>query len=176
MLTKDRKLEIKKIADKYIDKTLFEIAEEKNIEIIYADLTKLWNGNISWAISIAEEKSGFTYQIYIEAGNHQNRQTFTLAHELWHAELHIDLLRKKNQIIDEDNWYLFREDIFENVSDEMIEVEEEANEFAWNILMPEKKVKEAWKITKDLSKLADFFNVSVSAMSYRIYLLKLNND
>jgi hypothetical protein len=52
-------------------------------------------------------------------------------------------------------------------------MEEEANFFAAEILMPENVVREAYSKNDNLNDLADFFSVSTEAMFYRLKNLSL---
>ena len=176
MLTKERLVEIKEMAELHINKSLNEIAEENNIKVIIKDLSNIWTGDISGAIFINEKEDNTEETIiFIDSRKHKNRQRFTFAHELWHYFLHSDILNEKKSIVDKDNFYLFRDDVYKNLSDDIKQMEEEANEFAWNLLIPEAKVLELWEKSKNIWLLAEAFDVSMSAMSYRIYNLNLSD-
>lgn len=178
MISPKRLIEIKEEAVKHKDKSLNQIAKEEDIQVVIWDLSSIWSGNISWAITKSKEWDAWKYTIYINSEHHANRQRFTFAHELWHYFLHLkDDSANEGVIVDEDDKYLFREgDIYSNLSEENKIREEEANEFAWNLLMPEDKVIELWKKTNNIWLLAETFDVSIPAMSYRIYKLKLEKN
>ena len=100
------------------------------------------------------------------------RQRFTKAHELGHYELH-----RHNSALFIDKGFLNRD---KNSSTGEILVEQEANAFAAALLMPEYLLeKEIKKQKLDLSddnaviRLADTFEVSSAAMTYRIANLNL---
>lgn len=173
MISKERLIEIKTEADKFKNLSLSEIAEQNKIKVLVIDLSEIWNGKISWAISKNKESDTYEYNIFIDSKTNKNRQRFTFAHELGHRFLHEDILKQKNLIIDEEGEYLFRDDCYDNISDGNKVLEEEANEFAGNLLMPEEKVRELWLKTQNIGLLAEAFDVSVAAMTYRIYKLNL---
>jgi Zn-dependent peptidase ImmA (M78 family) len=102
------------------------------------------------------------------------RQRFTIAHELGHFELHN---QGGEMFIDKQFKVLFRD---QNSSKGEIKKEQEANAFAAALLMPEKLlIREILKNSFDLTdgqsmkKLATLFNVSTTAMSFRIANLNL---
>lgn len=104
------------------------------------------------------------------------RRRFTVAHELGHYELHKD---KANLFMDSGFKALFRSTT-SGVTEEKQRMEQEANAFAASILMPEHLLrKELEKIEFDLSddddikSLAKIFDVSFTAMYYRIRNLGL---
>jgi Zn-dependent peptidase ImmA (M78 family) len=92
--------------------------------------------------------------------HHKNRKRYTLAHELGHYILH----KEKNiNIVDTT---FFR-------SNETDSIEYMANEFAAKLLMPEDKVRDLVdnQGIKNIGDLAENFEVSASAMKYRIISL-----
>lgn len=102
------------------------------------------------------------------------RQRFTIAHELGHYELH---KQDSGLFIDKGFTMLFRD---QNSSKGEIKKELEANAFAAALLMPEKLLKKEIKnhdfdLSDDdsMKELAKVFNVSVSAMTFRIANLNL---
>lgn len=106
------------------------------------------------------------------------RQRFTIAHELGHYELHNN--DANNLFIDKQFKVEFRNEI--SSTGEMI-YEREANAFAASILMPEKNLMDEIKnrhidLSDDnnIQELAKLFNVSVSAMTFRLMNLKLLNQ
>lgn len=105
-------------------------------------------------------------KIYLNRNDSPTRQRFTLAHELGHCVMH----KEHHQ-----NGILERIDMFRNPENHSQE-EVEANAFAANLLMPEQMVREMWKRWGSTEILADIFKVSLSAMSYRLYNLRLKGD
>jgi Zn-dependent peptidase ImmA (M78 family) len=105
------------------------------------------NGNGKWIIGVNQL-------------HHRNRQKFTLAHELGHYILHKD---KNVDIVDTT---FFR-------NNETDSIEYMANEFAAKLLMPEDKVRDFVdnQGIKNIGELAEKFEISASAMKYRIISL-----
>lgn len=100
-----------------------------------------------------EGKNNFT--IYLSTITSKRRNNFTIAHELGHYVLHSMLGKIKLEAKRDDS---------ENSAAEI-----EANYFAAELLMPKKSLKRA--STKDNVKLANVYNVSVSAMNWRRKIL-----
>lgn len=176
MLNQERINEIKRIIkdNNLYDKSLNQIARENNIEVIFADLSIISSEKpLSWAIWFINSK----YKIYIDSTIHWNRQRFTFAHELWHFFLHKNILEEKWIIIDWKEKYLFRNNIYDNISSENKWMEEEANEFAWNLLMPEEKIIEAYNLYGyNIWLFSEIFKVSPSAIEYRLFKLNIKDD
>ena len=100
--------------------------------------------------------------IYVAKNDPYPRRAFTIAHEMGHFVLHDD---KKQETF-------FRKDlIFVEKTD--LPMEQEANCFAANILMPKGTLIRYQKIVKDPDYLADIFGVSKSAMLLRLQTLGL---
>lgn len=95
---------------------------------------------------------------------HEGRRRFTVAHELGHLVMrhherfHIDLGTTAADGHPPDYDWLS---------------EREANDFAANLLMPDGEVRRLYKPSKSVGGLADEFNVSAQAMSYRLINLGL---
>ena len=98
--------------------------------------------------------------IGVNQSHHKNRQQYTLAHELGHYILH----KEKN--IDIVDTTFFR-------NNETDSLEYMANEFAAKLLMPEDRVRNLVdnQGIKNIGELAEKFEVSASAMKYRIVSL-----
>ena len=131
---------------------LEKIAEKMNINVVYEDLPSTESGYF--------RSRGGQYTIGINKKHHRNRQRFTFAHELGHYYLH----KGKNDVEFEDE-VLYR---IENSSS----IEYAANEFAARLLIPEGRLAEKIKEgLTDLNELADYFEVSLDAMKYRVLSL-----
>lgn len=171
MIKKDRIEQIEAIIEynKLRDKSLNQISKDHGIEVVFADLSSISDYPLSGSIWNFDWK----YKVFIDINTWVKRQYFTLAHELWHFFLHKELLGNNSVIEDKkDEKYLFRPSIFSNVSEDMRHIEEEANEFAWMLLMPEFSVRELVRtIGISLPILANYFNVSTAAIKYRLYKL-----
>lgn len=103
------------------------------------------------------------------------RQRFTIAHEIGHYVMHVGTSTQSRLFI--DRYVAFRDDESSEGSD-MEEVE--ANAFGAALLMPARLVRDEIKKHNldlddedDLGALAKRFNVSTSAMSYRLVNLGL---
>lgn len=123
-----------------------------DIEIRYEQMKP----NQSGSFKFADNK----WIIGVNGSHHKNRQKFTLAHELGHYILH----REKNiNIVDTT---FFR-------NNETDSVEYMANEFAAKLLIPEDKVRYLIdnQGVKNIGALAEKFEVSASAMKYRVISL-----
>lgn len=145
------------------------ISAQGDIRIIYVDKDTMPE-NTSGAI-VYDSRSK-KYSILINNSKPDNRQYFTVAHELGHYFLHKDYLKEEEVIIENidlgSSNTLFRHD------DAILNrVEREANNFAACLLMPEKFVVEAWNTLEDVEECAKIFKVSVSAMSIRLEKLHL---
>ena len=94
--------------------------------------------------------------VQINKNHHKNRQRFTLAHEFAHYCLH------------RYSYSEFEDTTFFRANNDSI-MENEANRFASELLMPEDKIRS--KISAgcvNLSEMAIIFEVSILAMKYRL--------
>jgi Zn-dependent peptidase ImmA (M78 family) len=92
------------------------------------------------------------------------RQAFTAAHELGHYRLHSDA----------DVETLYRMDLPKaGGMSQLDDREQQANWFAASLLMPKPLVIKFWGLTRDVSRLAEIFGVSISAMQFRLKNLGL---
>ena len=163
-------VEGERVAKKYNPDTLisfpFEnIFEEEGISLSFFPDKKKFD-NMSGVIYFS--KGGDT-KISVKEGDSRYRQYFTIAHELGHYFLHKDDLRKRGGVFDLGNvLMMYRTDI--GLSSEK---EREANYFAGSLLMPKKRVREAWERFEDIEKCAKLFSVSKSAMAVRLNVLNL---
>ncbi|NQU99186.1 MAG: ImmA/IrrE family metallo-endopeptidase [Parcubacteria group bacterium] len=124
---------------------------------------------ISGAIVIKDS----IFYIFVNKNKVKTRQYFTMAHELGHYFLHKEIIRKEKAIIDEENsldgnTMLYRLDDYERSR-----IETEANNFAASLIMPKELVIEAWKEIKNVTRCAEIFSVSASAMAIRLERLSL---
>lgn len=118
--------------------------------------------------------------IKVNANESNNRQRFTVAHELGHFLLNHRIMSvDSNDNLDDDltksnsSSILFRN---ANSSKGCCLLEIEANQFAANLLMPKNIFKYQWDLMKsesDFEKLAGTFQVSVLAIENRAKSLKL---
>ena len=115
---------------------------------------------------------GIALSLVSIGGHHPNRQRFSIAHEIGHFVLH-----EGQTYIDKGYRVQFRD--LESGSGTKRE-EMDANAFAAALLMPDEWVKDAFyqqpfELTEDdvLQMLAQKFQVSTQAMSYRLMRLRL---
>src|SRR4051812_13763467 len=116
-------------------------------------------------------KRGADITLLVNQSDPPARKRFTIAHELGHHFLH---LQEDGEFVDgEAN--LFRQEVPEDEDklspDRRREIQ--ANMFAAALLMPEEEVRQAWKLHQSIEVLARKFNVSETAMYYRINQLGL---
>ncbi len=132
-----------------IKSNLWDCVEKIGGKITY-DNNKI--DSIGGSISV-KKKNDFTIYLSPVTGNQRNN--FTIAHELGHYVLH----SKLGKIPMEAN----REEDSHDL------IEREANCFASEFLMPEEMIRKqfAKKNTMALPELANHFNVSISAMRWR---------
>lgn len=113
---------------------------------------------------ISREGSECIFSIKISSQQSANRKNFIVAHELGHLFLHMGYL------IDSELWEQSKEMTFYRKGNS--ETELQANEFAAAFLMPKKQYKEILDKFSEgdyvlISKVADYFNVSIDAATYR---------
>lgn len=94
-------------------------------------------------------------KIYIESRDHENRQRFTMGHELGHAVRNPD-----GQHVDRKRDALARE----GTDDEEVF----ANRFSASLLMPHYAVEKLKRLGWSTHRMANFFGVSNSAMEIRL--------
>lgn len=100
-----------------------------------------------------------TWLISINSEHNKKRQRFTLAHELGHYILH------REQNAEFKDAVFFRDEVLDSM-------EYKANEFASELLMPEKLVRHCINDgLRNIGELAERFGVSAAAMKYRILSL-----
>ena len=142
-------LNIKKVAEKIFG---MKICEE--------DLGKSVSGFL--------ERIGENWCIYVNKYESDLRKKFTIAHELGHFILHKDKIIAQGASTPDQ--IFFRND--DNNS-----VEQEANNFASELLMPKD---EFIKVIKNgcntLEKLSEYFGLSTSAVRYRAYKLGIISE
>jgi Zn-dependent peptidase ImmA (M78 family) len=141
------------------------IVAKKSVRLLPFDLGE----NISGILVIEKGEATIGYN----KNEHRVRNRFTIAHELGHFILH----KEKDLFVDKEFKVMFRGAINNNQN---YKEEMEANEFAANLLMPEKLLKEeVMKMDLDftdeaaIKHLAKKFDVSTTAMSFRIANLQL---
>jgi hypothetical protein len=129
------------------------IARELGIRVRLIPLGKSIAGQIM-RDPVNGGSSGFS--IWINSDDAQNRQKFTLAHEIAHFILHRDLI--ESGIVDDTMYRSELGSIYET----------QANQLAADILMPIRLVKKWRAIIPDPKQLAKKFDVSEQAMKIRL--------
>jgi Zn-dependent peptidase ImmA (M78 family) len=120
-------------------------------------LSRFDDGEIAGVINLE------TKYLLVNSNDSSTRQRFTIAHELGHWILHRELMQANKDIA-----VLYRKPLGGADSDPL---EQEANFFAANLLVPEEMLKEALKEDLGDDSLANRFNVSRSVIGYRRKLL-----
>lgn len=117
-----------------------------------------WPDDLSGKIVMSADQGGTSgYAIYVNKGHHVNRRRFTTAHEIAHFVLHRQFIG--DGIVD-DGLYRSR------LSNSM---EVQANKMAADILMPRHLLNQhIAQGVNSVSRLAKIFQVSESAMSFRV--------
>lgn len=160
------------VARIYNPNTLIPFPFEK-IEQINNDLEikigQMKDDDISGLLDYRNVEGVDKFRIFVNSAKPRNRIYFTLAHEIGHYFLHKDVLKKQGLVVDDGEML----EMFRHDNALSTEEEKEANNFAATLIMPQDKVAEIWFMLKDISKCADFFQVSVLAMSIRLNKLKL---
>ena len=106
--------------------------------------------------------------IVVNAKHHPNRQRFTIAHELGHHMLHMSLLNEGVHV----DTVIYKRDAEAASGTDPYEIE--ANQFAAELLMPEKTIRRLIPPHLDLndddqlSHIARAIGVSTAALSFRI--------
>lgn len=119
--------------------------------------------------SIKKENSDF--HIYVNEADPPARKRFTIAHEIAHFLLHRNYLKDIKEHVDEvklpiGNGSLNRAKVsLQSQSQKKLEIE--ANKFAAELLMPEAAFKNAWDKANQIDDVAETFDVSPSAASFR---------
>ncbi len=99
--------------------------------------------------------------VYVKAGSISQRKRFTAAHEFGHYYLHDDV----------NTEVFYRMDSMHLSADNNLE--REANWFASSLLMPAEQVRQYWFLLRDVAAMADKFQVSITAMRWRLKNLGL---
>jgi Zn-dependent peptidase ImmA (M78 family) len=160
---------LKEFSLKTIPIPIEQVAKHRGVKVMPYDLGQ----NISGVLIIENGKGIIGYN----QKESKVRRRFTIAHELGHFELH------KNQnhlFVDKDYKILFRHiPTLQSETSQLHEIE--ANSFAAALLMPETfLLEEISKIDFDLGsekaikELAKKFDVSSTAMSYRLANLNIH--
>ncbi|WP_233511431.1 ImmA/IrrE family metallo-endopeptidase [Staphylococcus pseudintermedius] len=138
------------------DKDIYDIIhdlegfiESFNIKVFYSNMDGFDVPSSISGYSIVN-KNG-SPEIVINANESIARQRFTMAHEFGHIIMHWDWLDNQEKGLDKDKYeILFRKTLNENVNSSLKEIQ--ANEFASELLLPHKLLKDIIGDTKELKK------------------------
>lgn len=136
-----------------------------NIERVVTEIfkMKICPEDLGKTISGFLERIGNQWCIYINKYESDLRKRFTIAHELGHFILHKD--RIIAQGASEPDQIFFR-------SSDTNSIEQQANNFASELLMPKEEfIKAINDGCNTLEKLSEYFHLSTSAVKYRAYKL-----
>lgn len=142
---------------------------EQNLIVSYANLRNDISGLTMFIVP--QQKFG----ILINKNKPENRQNFTLAHELGHFFLHQSFLKNNTGIIDHDDEFESTKMLFRSDYANREQLEIEANQFAAFLLMPDDLVRDAWRVTLNIEECAKMFRVSSVAMSIKLTSLGVIN-
>lgn len=85
------------------------------------------------------------------------------------------LKESSDSLVDSDEYLENNGVLYDLDEAERDTIEREANQFASALLMPEALVRDAWRATNNIVRLAEIFKVSVVAVSKRLTELRLVN-
>lgn len=146
-----------------------KLAEELGLTVISTpDLPAGMSGSIV--------KEDDTYTVYVNSRQTLQRQRFTIAHEIGHYLQHRPYLDQADEILNPVKKVLLgRRDSGTPlpVGIEARRREQEADNFAAELLMPEDTFKDFWIKAQSLKDVADHFGVSAMAANVRAALLGL---
>lgn len=142
------------------------ISENLGVKVLYVNFPKEFEEKISGYFDPSRETDIGRGVIIINRDISVPRKIFTIAHELGHFMLHSEI-RNSQEI----NSIQFRTNSWDCGSKP--DIEQEADVFAANLLMPERFVKKYSRILDDNDMLANLFCVSKISMFYRLKDLNL---
>lgn len=128
-----------------------------DLEKLLADNVKKW-GSILGAVAVNDDRVGIFYR----PGSTDNRIRFTVAHELAHCCLHAKELEKGHILMRYDGYFPDEEEI-------------KANDFASELLMPERLLRADYENDPKprVLDLANKYGVSINVMEVRLIRLNL---
>jgi len=141
---------------------LLEIANALGINVYSSALPPFENKRVKGIIKWPENETSDRPTIYLNKDLSESTKIFTLAHEIGHFILH-------------PNEQKLRIDLFDYSQDTKESLEEtEANYLAASLLVPKDKLATILKLTTDLDRIAEYFNVSRPVIENRIKWLQTN--
>lgn len=112
-------------------------------------------------------KRGNTFSIFLNTNEPPDRKRFTIAHEIGHGLLHMNIDEESEFVDNDDNFRATEMSDTEAWTDERRR-EWEANAFAAALLINEELLRQKWQDNKDPNILAWMFQVSPTAMIVRL--------
>lgn len=141
------------------------LSKKLGVKVVYEKL----DDEVSGVLVVQEAKP----IIFINTEHHLNRQRFTIAHELGHYLLH-----KQEQVHVDNDFTIAYRNTKSSTGENLHEIE--ANQFAAELLMPEKCVEQYLAENKialitetTILEMSNFFGVSLQAMTIRLSTLSL---
>ena len=144
-----------------VSSALRHIVEICEIELLYGELETVVSG-----MMVSREDSSSV--IVVNKEHHENRQHFTIAHELGHYFLH----RNSSPIFVDSTTAVFYRDPSASEGTKLQEIE--ANAFAAELLMPEEEVRKRFVAPltlmdmHEIDHVAAVFEVSTTALTHRL--------
>ena len=126
------------------------IAESYGLKVLFGSLS---DGTVSGLLDITRRR------IIVSMDDAPARQAFTIAHEIGHFRMHLDIISETPDI-----GIVYRRPI----GGETDPIEIEANAFAAALLVPEKFLSKHFNYEVDDSTLANLFGVSAEVIRYRL--------
>lgn len=128
-----------------------QLAENYGLDVVFARFPDKWRSVMGF-LDFDERK------IFVNLDDPPNRQTFTIAHELGHWRLHRPEIEKDRSL-----YKVLLRSPMGAVKDRL---EQEANAFAANLLVPLQFLDDYSRVARD-SELARLFGVSEEVIRYR---------
>ena len=159
----------KELADTYknnFPRNIVEYCLTKNIAVKETDS---FPNNISGLIY----RENNAYTILINSNQSIGRKAFTIAHELGHYFLHKGYLEHTDEIVSVAKGSYFdypsipRVNGIDTDDAQYKKMEQEANEFAAEILMPKEEFLKQCEVLDSIDDVAKYFGVSISAATIR---------
>lgn len=126
------------------------------VQILKGELN--YRDNLDYEAKIERDNESFI--ISVDNSKPENRQRFSLAHELGHLFIHMKRLDEnywKNNVIEDSAYFRYGRGIEES----------EANEFAGAFLMPEDEFMKLYYNDYNITDISKHFNVSEAAVYMR---------
>ncbi len=139
----------------------FEKLQEQieDLDIYIVDLEEGVSGVISF------DKDANEFSVFVHEDDPEPKRNFTIAHELGHYYLHASEVKRQEVLVD----YSQKKDPTSGPS----KMDQEADLFASELLIPEQLAFKAWSDLNDIGACAEVFNVPIGRMVRRLSNLGL---